>query len=155
MCRVCSRTYANLMTFRQHFESHKLSIQCWVCRKLCSRVTNLNAHLRNKHGVVMKQSELRKILKYMEQMGVAAVAEAMAAGRLLPESAAGDPADVPPADGNGDPPEEQYPTDLSVTGAAGTPARAEERYSSSQPYTAANGLQLPRGTVSALVRTDS
>ncbi|KAF0301437.1 Broad-complex core protein isoforms 1/2/3/4/5 [Amphibalanus amphitrite] len=98
VCRVCSRTYANLMTFRQHFESHKLSIQCWVCRKLCSRVTNLNAHLRNKHGVHMKQSELRQILKYMEQMGVAAVSEAMShgqlMGRLLAESPPPPPADA-------------------------------------------------------------
>ena len=96
MCRVCSRTYANLMTFRQHFESHKLSIQCWVCRKLCSRVTNLNAHLRNKHGVHMKQSELRKILKYMEQMGVAAVSEAMSHGQLMGRLLAESP--PPPAD---------------------------------------------------------
>ena len=97
---MCSRTYANLMTFRQHFESHKLSIQCWVCRKLCSRVTNLNAHLRNKHGVHMKQSELRKILKYMEQMGVAAVAEAMAHGQLMGRLLAESP--PPPAEAGSD-----------------------------------------------------
>ncbi|XP_037068438.1 uncharacterized protein LOC119089731 [Pollicipes pollicipes] len=106
VCRVCSRTYANLMTFRQHFESHKLSIQCWVCRKLCSRVTNLNAHLRNKHGVHMKQSELRKILKYIEQMGVSAVAEALAAGRLFADPLTGDSADrltaAPLGDGHSD-----------------------------------------------------